>query len=741
MHQQAIRLSRFLPALAGTLLVAAATACGPRDPLEQVRLLQDGSGDHAGSLELLNDLLESRPDDPEVHHRHGVALISTGNPSQAIWSLKKALASPAWVERAGMPLAGVFTAIGNHDDAIETYGLVLDQKPDLVPALLGRGRARIASRRHYEEALADADRVLELDPDEIEALTLRALALLALERAEEADLVLQQLEGLYRDDSLALHGSPGLCAARATFAREKGEIELAEKRYEQCLELFPSEDLVLEAAVQFFDDSGRFERSEEVLARALEEAPAAHAIRFHLVRRLLARGATEAAEKRVREATTLPSLADAATGWSNVALWEIDQGRFDAAAEAFAHARELDPTRSLELAFGYADALAVAGRYEQALRVVEETGLPTYQALVRGRVALLRGDPAQALEHLSEGVRLWPDNPMARYYLAVAAEQVGDFALAVEQYRYAMRIDVRSTDAYLRLARLHAAEGRLDEAASILSFQPTGRPEELPAGLLHLEILARLDARPPAYLKRFFSHPDRQARALAAVARGRAARHGPADAAKHLRGQKIDFADPIHAAALEALIEALGASGHFETGLVLVAAGLRQHPEAAAFHALRGRALILSGAPSASARAAYQRALAIDARHPVALVGLARLHAESGEREPALGLYERALVVAPDDRDSARAAAALLVALDRREEAEQRLAGLIRAHPYDAPAALALAELRLARGVEDERTLALARRAVHFRGGPPAEALVERLRSGSKPVLSSTDGG
>ncbi|MGH7335932.1 MAG: tetratricopeptide repeat protein, partial [Myxococcota bacterium] len=558
---------------------------------------------------------------------------------------------------------------------------------------------------------------------------------------EEADLVLKELEDLYRDESLGLHGSPGFCAARATFAREKGENELAEQRYEKCLELFPSEALVLEEAVQFFDDSGQFERSEQILARALEDAPAAHAIRFHLVRRLLARGAAETAEKLVREATTLPSLADAATGWSNLALWEIHQGRFDAAADAFARARDLDPTHSVELSFGYADALAVAGRYEQALRVAEETGLPTYQALVRGRVALLRGDPQQALEQLSEGVRLWPDNAMARYYLAVAAEQTGDFALAVEQYRYAIRIDVRSTDAYLRLARLHAAEGRLDEAVSILSFQPGGRPEELTAGLLHLEILARLDLLPPTHLQRFFSHPDRRARALAAVARGRTARRGPAEAAKYLREQKIDLTDPVHAPALEALVEALGASGHSEEGLVLADAGQRRHPEAAAFHALRGRALILSRRPSASARAAYERALAIDAGHSQALIGLARLHVESGKRDSALEFYERALIVAPDDRDTARDAAKLLSALERRDEAEERLAGLLRAHPYDAPAALALAELRLARGADDERTRELVRRAVHFRGGPPAEALLERLGSRSKTVISTVDGG
>ncbi|MGH7335931.1 MAG: tetratricopeptide repeat protein, partial [Myxococcota bacterium] len=184
MRRQPIRRLGRTATFALILLAAAAMRCGPRDPLDQVRLLQDESQDYAATLEPLRELLEDRPEDPEVHFRHGLALVATGNPSQAIWSLKEALSSPEWLERAGMPLARAFTEIGSYDDAIETYGRVLERKPDLIPALLGRAMARISSRRSYEEALADADRVLELAPDQSEALTPRVLALLALARVE-----------------------------------------------------------------------------------------------------------------------------------------------------------------------------------------------------------------------------------------------------------------------------------------------------------------------------------------------------------------------------------------------------------------------------------------------------------------------------------------------------------------------------------------------------------------------------
>jgi thioredoxin-like negative regulator of GroEL len=145
-----------------------------------------------------------------------------------------------------------------------------------------------------------------------------------------------------------------------------------------------------------------------------------------------------------------------------------------------------------------------------------------------------------------------------------------------------------------------------------------------------------------------------------------------------------------------------------------------------------------SGAPAAAVREAFERALALDAKNAIALVGLARLEAEAGSKEAALALYDRAISEDENDRVAAREAASVLVALGRPSEAEQRLTALLRAHPYDAAAARALAELRLARGAEDEQTFELARRAVAFRGGADAEALLERIGPrGEQPGASA----
>ncbi|MGH7337530.1 MAG: tetratricopeptide repeat protein, partial [Myxococcota bacterium] len=197
------------------LAFASTIGCGPSHPLEQVRALQDESRDFAASIDPLRELIRSRPDDPEVHFRYGLALLATGQQALAVWPLQKAASFPEWERRAVLPLARAFVATGSYDDAIELCGRALQHDADDVEALLLRAFARIQARRDYEGALADADRVLELDPDNSEALVPRTVALLALERVEEAGVALDAIESLYRDESLGLHGSPELCTAQA----------------------------------------------------------------------------------------------------------------------------------------------------------------------------------------------------------------------------------------------------------------------------------------------------------------------------------------------------------------------------------------------------------------------------------------------------------------------------------------------------------------------------------------------
>jgi tetratricopeptide (TPR) repeat protein len=717
------------PPLASLLLLVciALTGCGPSDPVAEIRELH-AAGRFAESLEPLRGLVEARPEEAEIHYLYGLALLRSGQPSLALWSLRKAMEDSEWLVPAGLLLAAAALANGNHEEAMEAAGRILEAEPDHLDALLLRAQARVTSRRDYEGALADADRALELDPDSVDALVPRAVALLGLERIEEAESVIEELESRFREADLGLDSSARYCAAQAIFAKEKRDSELAERLFGECLERFPTSALVIGEAIEFYEALGRSRRPIEILRKALEEAPTASGYRSALAARLRNAGEAGEAEQILLEGTELEHPALAVLAWVDLSDHYLALENYAAAASAMEQAMEIGEQPSPDLVFAYADALIMAGRYEQALEVARGMDVPAHRDLVSGRVHLLRGRPAEALERFTAGLRFWPNNAVARYYTALAAEQVGDFDRAIGEYRYSIRADPLATDARLRLARLHEAEGNYTLALAAALTDVARRPPGWEVELVVLRVAARLGRTTElrGSLARLAGQPWLAGRAVAALAEGARARLGPGAAAQQVREAKqLDLTEPRNADALRVLVVDLGAVGEAAAALPDVEAALDAHPQAAVFHEIHGFALEQSGAPGEAVRAAYERAAELDPRNARALAALGRL---ADEPQAALALYTRAAAADPEDPAPQRAAAELLLKLDRREEAEQSLAELLREHPYDAAAASRLVELRLEREAEGtDHTLELAQRAVRFGRSPEAYELLSRV--------------
>jgi tetratricopeptide (TPR) repeat protein len=701
-------------------------ACGPGDPVAEVRELQ-GRAQFAESLEPLRGLLAERGNDPEVLFLYGRALVRSRQPSLALWSLRKAMEDPEWRVPAGLELVIAELQTGNHERAIETAGGVLEAQPEHLEALLLRARARVSSRRGYEEALADAARALELDAGNVEALVLRAAALLGLERLEEAEATLAELERGYREEYLGSEGAALYCAAQVRFFQEKGDVETAETRIEACLKEFPASPLVVQEAFAFYDER-KPERALEVLREALAAAPAEGGYRRALAERLRETGEVAEAERVLREGTEAREPGLALEAWVNLGKHHFELEDYAASASAFERAMELGGRHEPQLLFRYADALVMADRHEEALELAKGMEIPAHRELVRGRVALKRGRFAEALEHFGAGLRLWPDNAVARYYAAQAAEGAGDFERAIAEYRYSIRAGPEATDARLRLARLYAAEGA-DELALAVAWHDAARhPAEPELRLVAARVAARLGRR--AEVQRALAGlADRRARALAAVAEGTKERLGARSALRWLEEVRdLDLEDPRNAEALRAWVSYLAEVGEPERALAAVDAALVEHPEAAALHEIRGRALAATGAPAEAVRAAYARAVELDPEQADALAGLAESAARAGDRDEALALYARAAAADPAAAAPLRAAAELLIALGRTPEAETRLAEALEREPYDPAASARLAALLQARGGEPERALGLARRAARFGGDAGASGETDLAR-------------
>jgi tetratricopeptide (TPR) repeat protein len=704
-------------------------ACGPEDRLERVRELQ-ARGRFQESLEPLRELLAARPDDAEVHYRYGAALRHSGQSGMALWSLRKASEHPDWVVSAGLELAAVAIQVQIWETAIEASGRVLAVDPENVEAWVLRAEARLSQKSDPAAALADFDRALELDPGNFGVQASRAAALLSLDRIDEAGAAIADLEDLGREAHLGKGVLGRLCVTRAIFASERRELDEAEALFSDCLERFPIHGTVLEEATDFFDERGRPEHATQILRAVLVEAPRAVDYRIALAGRLRAAGEFEEAEQVLRAGLELEDAALVADAWAALADHFVAVDDLQAAASAYERSFDLVRDPSALQVLTLADVLARAGQDERALEVARRLDNDAYRGLVEARVHLNQGRPRLALERLDEILPTWPDNPGARYYAARAAEQIGDFDRAIEEYRQSIRSRPEFTDSGLRMARLHEAEGAHDRAWVAAIHHYRAHPGDAEGAVFLVRLAGRLrhESRLGEILSALRETPL-WGHAVAIRADTFADRGGPEVAVARIRrAEGIDLTRPRDAAALRSLCVHLLAAGRPGEAEAAVEAALGARPDVAAFHEIRALVQEHRGAPLEQVRASYQRAVDLDPKNAPALESLGRLAAEAGDAEAALAFYDRAAAANPHDPSPLRRAAALHAGAGRSREAEERWEALLREHPYDADAAMQLVRLRLARGAETERTLELARRATRFRGGPEARSLLARVR-------------
>lgn len=703
--------------------------CDDATSIEDVRSLH-ASGKYAGALEPLRELLAAAPDDPELNYLYGAALRRTGAPDQAIWSLRKAAASENWAREAGLELGSAAIAAQDWTTAISIADDLLLRYPDEPRALAIRADARLSDKSNFEAALADFDRALALDPEDLDLHASRAANLIALGRLDEAAEAIGELEKKAAAGGTSPQARGRLCIAQALFAAERELHEEASAHFERCLASFPEHASVLDEYVSYLDERGRPERSNEVLRQRVEARPDQTTVRIVLARRLTGMKRLAEAEALLRAGLEIGRPGISRDVWAAMADVQVALGDLVAAAEAYEKSLEFvdEPTVFQRLAL--ADTWARAGRNARALEIARTLENDAYRSLIEARVHLNEHRPALALARLDEALPTWPNNAGARYWAARAAEQIGDFDRAIEEYRQSIRSAAGFSDAGLRLGLIHEAEGAGDDAWASVNPLLEEKPDEPEAVALMTRLASRFgpESRLHAIAQNFRERVSWPV-AVAARADFLAETLGAEEAVASIRGsQGISLTRESHAPALRSLVRHLVALGRFGEASKLVDAALTAAPRSPALYEIRG--LLLEAQNDASgARLAYEQAIEIDAKNARALVGLGRIRADAGELEAGLELFRRAEQADPRLADAYTEAARRLASANRKSQAEERLEALLRERPHLAADAATLARLRLERGVHDDRSLELARRAIRFRGGPQAYQLLAQVHA------------
>jgi superkiller protein 3 len=697
-------------------------ACARLEPeaqIQEIHSLQEG-GEFAATLGPLRELLEKAPDDPELNHLYGLALLRTRQPELAVWPLRKAAEHPDRAIEDGILLARALLAGGSAEDAVEQASRLLELAPDRVDVLRLLVEAKVEARQN-EQALADAERLLERVPGDPGALMARLVALLSLDRADEAEQALAALREAVEKAEEAAHWEPRMCAAAATFTKEKGDPEAAEALWNDCLEKYPGEDVVVFGAVEFFGERAQRWRGLEILRRAHDAEPTHLPFIEVLANQLGAAGRSAEAEELLRAATR--DGVNDQQAWLSLAHYHEQRDEAAKARDALEQGLRLLEEAPPALAAAYVDLSIRAGDFERAEELLSRfESEPVMESLLRGRLLLARARPAEALEALEEGLRLWPDHSVARWLAAQAAEQLGDYDRALTEYREAVRNDPRNRDAVSSLLRLLEASGQYQEALAVLAryqgLGPRSRDPELLVQAMRFASRAGQRGIFDEAVRRLAEIPGQRGVVAAEVAAIQSARAGPEAGVAVIRSAGLDLTLAVNEPALRALVLSLVAAGKPGEAVIAAEATLAAHPDEAAFHELRGRAL-RAGGDAGGAREALERALELEPERAGALAELAALAEGQGHRAAAIALYDRAARADPEDTPHAWRAIQLVAASDDGAELERRLEALLARDGTHAGAANLLAQ-RL-RSRDPERAFALARRAVRFRGG--AEAL------------------
>ena len=703
--------------------------------LDEIDALQ-AQGRWQETIEPLRKRVDAGSHDPGVLLRYGAALSQTGAQSQAFWPLQEAARDPEFFIPATMRLAyGAFNT-GNHDLAIEFLGGVLEKDPEHLSALEMRSLSRLYTRRDYQGALEDAERALELAPGAGDMQSARIVALLGLKRIDEAREAIDAFDAEAEADddegeregereesgSMSTQVRVLACVGRAKFAQEDGKPELAAERFSKCADKYPAEMLAVVEAAKFFADRGEIDRVDAIYRRAYEAAPENRTFRVAMARRRQLLGHPEEARKILEEA------ADAGYPGALIDLagFLADQGETDDAIDAYRQARALGASgANFLLSFG--ELLISTGQYDEALSIAEETGPESHKAFIRGRVALARREYEKALDLFTRGVLLWPDNAIARYYTALAAERVGDIDRAIEEYRNALRIDAEAADARVRLGRLHLAEGNPEAALYIIRYRGQGNErirrnfDELSVELEGIGAMGQFAQLPPDLVSRIRS-PTVWGEAVAAVARGLRRHEGDAGVVALIEGaDRLDLTVPSSGPALLELVKSLDSMGRFDEAIARARNAVEANPGNAELQSILAEALLSSGR-LADAEAAFGKVLAIDGDYPAGLLGRARIALARNQPEAAIRFLEP---LAGSSSEAARLRAEAFTRLGRLDEARTELEAVLEADPYDGASALAMAELersRKASGETIDRWLARAKRFAAMPSGEGGDA-------------------
>nr|MCS5636944.1 tetratricopeptide repeat protein [Myxococcota bacterium] len=603
------------------ILLGSASAC--REPIDQRAMSLMDEKRYQEVIDLVEPALEATPGDYELSTVYGAALLRNGQPSLAVWPLRRAYKDAPEGSPAGGLLVEAMVLGGAIREGIELADELLEQDPDDLRLLRMRARGH-AGNLNREAALEDIERLIEASPDNVYNVETKVNLLTEMDRLEEAAAAIAQLKELLEAQDLPREGMARFCGAEGEFLRKHGRDEEAEAHFTTCLEEFPGEPDVVAPALQFYDAIGEHARGLEMLAEQAESPNGKNRLRIQgLLAQVLARdGRGEEGEAVLVDFTN--RYPDAPQPWLELADLYAAHDKMEEAGEVLEKAIEITTgispgdlgfvyiSLSEETRFAYADIMIQVGNFDRVREILRHIDEPAHKLLIEARLKLAEGDPQGALDTYEEAFTLWPSNPGGRYLAGVAALRLGKTDLASEMFQDSMRADAEATDAGAILTRMKFLSEQPVGVLEVGGFYSRANTQDIVVPRMMLLAAAAIGATPAMEgLRELITARGKPGQANGDYASALQATAGREAAIEYLDG--IDSLDePDFAPALGVWLGLMISRGDGEVALERVSKAYKAHPESASILLVKSNALRAVASDPAGALAALDRASELD---------------------------------------------------------------------------------------------------------------------------------
>jgi Flp pilus assembly protein TadD len=339
----------------------------------------------------------------------------------------------------------VHLGAGRPGHARAMWSYAVDVRPDYTAAVLGL--AMLDRTQGLPEARERYARVLELDPDDLEARRTYGELLSDAGRLDEAQTELQRVVGEAPGDlrarrALALvlaaqHAGTELAGELAEIVKldpedldarlelgaayaSVGSVDAALGAYEEVLRRRPKNTVALKVAADLYRGKGEPAKAAAYYEKLRRMSPDDPRPWFLLGASYYAAGRLDAAERMFTEGARFPGMLPDA--YSNLGAIAYKRGDAKQAIWFLSRAATRRPGKP-GVRYNYALALSAVQRYDDALREVTAAAAAAPQdAEIRffsGVVALRMGRLADAASAFEETLRLDPNHASAKHNLAL----------------------------------------------------------------------------------------------------------------------------------------------------------------------------------------------------------------------------------------------------------------------------------------------------------------------------------